>query len=300
MFNLSGRFIRTRILFALLCTSSCATGFAIELGAIEVGPVPEEVRATFQLDPFYQKFTDVGGLPVVGSVAVADEAIAEAAWLVKKMLGDRADILKAMAQNKTRLAVMAHNEYTTDVPEHRHLRPAEHWDRRARGLGATRWAPAVSCAEENLLSFPGDPYRTENICIHEFAHAIHAMGMSTVDPTFDQRLKATYESALERGLWKGTYAASNRDEYWAEGVQSWFDNNRENDGAHNHVNTRAELREYDEKLAALCEEVLGDKSWRYVKPLKREASERAHLTGFDFSNTPRFRWRGESRSKETN
>ena len=33
----------------------------------------------------------------------------------------------------------------------------------------------------------------------------------------------------------------NHHEYFAEGVQSWFDNNRENDHDHNHVNTRAEL-----------------------------------------------------------
>ena len=43
----------------------------------------------------------------------------------------------------------------------------------------------------------------------------------------------------------------NDREYFAEGVQSWFDNNREPDHDHNHVNTRAELIEYDPALAAL-------------------------------------------------
>ena len=28
-------------------------------------------------------------------------------------------------------------------------------------------------------------------------------------------------------------------------VQDWFDDNRQNDSLHNHVNTRAELKEYD-------------------------------------------------------
>ena len=44
---------------------------------------------------------------------------------------------------------------------------------------------------------------------------------------------------MEEGLWKGKYASVNHHEYFAEGVQSWFDNNRENDHDHNHVNTRA-------------------------------------------------------------
>ena len=48
---------------------------------------------------------------------------------------------------------------------------------------------------------------------------------------------------MEEGLWKGKYAATNFHEYWAEGVQSWFDTNRENDHDHNHVNTREELKD---------------------------------------------------------
>jgi cyclophilin family peptidyl-prolyl cis-trans isomerase len=262
--------------------------------AQSVGPVPDAVRETFDLDPFYKKHLDVGGLPVVGSEKVSDAAILEAAWIVEQMLGDRPDILKAMAKNNTRLAVMAHNEYTTDIPEHRHLKSRVYWDRRARGLGASRSAPAVSCAEENLLCYPNDPYSTENICIHEFAHAIHSMGMIDVDPTFDDQLKKAFQDATSRGLWKNTYAASNRQEYWAEAVQSWFDDNRENDALHNHVNTRDELKKYDPELARLCEQVFGDGPWRYKKPMLREPGQRAHLKEVDFENLPRFQWRKES------
>ena len=82
------------------------------------------------------------------------------------------------------------------------------------------------------------------------------MGMPDVDPTFDSKLQRAFESAANNGLWKGTYAETNRDEYWAEGVQSWFDDNRENDALHNHVNTRAELKAYDPQLATLCEQVI--------------------------------------------
>jgi cyclophilin family peptidyl-prolyl cis-trans isomerase len=258
-----------------------------------VSAVPDKIREVFQLDEFYAKYLDVGGLPVVGSARVSEPALREAAWIVRQMIGHRPDILQAMANNRTRLAVMAFDEYTSDVPEHRHLTPRVYWDRRARGLGATPSAPAVSCAEENLLGHPGDPYATENICIHEFAHAIHQMGMQDIDPGFDERLQRAWQLAMAAGLWKETYAAVNRMEYWAEGTQSWFDDNRQNDALHNHVDTRAELKAYDPELAALCQQVYGDRPWRYQKPGQRQAADRQHLAAVDFDNLPSFRWRKE-------
>jgi DUF1680 family protein/cyclophilin family peptidyl-prolyl cis-trans isomerase len=256
-----------------------------------VQPVPAAVRERFKLSPFYQRYLEVGGLPVVGSTNLSDFALLEAAWIVRQMLPGREDILHALATNNVRLAVMAWNEFTTDIPEHSDLTSKVFWDRRARGLGASSERPAVSGAEENLLGFSGDPYATENILIHEFAHAIHEMGLSQLDPTFDKRLQAAFDSATARGLWKSTYAGSDRMEYWAEGVQDWFDNNRENDSLHNHVNTRAELKEYDPALAELCAEVFGNRSWRYHKPAQRDPAGRAHLAGFDPAKAPRFVWR---------
>jgi len=260
-----------------------------------VTPVPEAVRERLGLAPFYQKHLDVGGLPIVGSANVSDHALREAAWIIRRILGGRDDILQALAANRVRVAVMAWNEFTTDIPEHSRLTPKTYWDRRARGLGATPNAPAVSCGEENLLCMPGDPYHSENILIHELAHTIHEMGLSRLAPTFDSRLNTAYEHAKEKGLWPRTYAITNRQEYWAEGVQCWFDNNRENDSSHGPINTRAELKQYDPALARLCEEILGAGSWRYKKPMERNEADRSHLAGWDPGNLPRFEWpaRGE-------
>ena len=258
-------------------------------------PVPAELREKLHLDPFYQQHLDVHGLPILGSAKVSNYAMLEAAYLIEQTLGHRPDILKAMANNKVRLTIMAVTEYTTDVPEHSDLKRKEYWDRRARGLGATPQRPCVSGAEENLLGLHGDPYATENILIHEFAHAVHEMGMSSVDPTFDKRLRVAYHDAIDRGLWKTTYAATNPEEYFAEGVQSWFDTNRRNDNAHNDISTREKLKTYDPTLAKLIEEVYGDREWRYVHPLKRKELE--HLTGLDREAFPTFKWRDGSEVK---
>jgi hypothetical protein len=209
------------------------------------------------------------------------------------MLRSRPDVLDAMEENRVRLVVMAHDEFTTDVPEHSDLEPASYWDRRARGLGATHERPAVSCGEENLLQFPGDPYHTENILVHEFAHALDEMGLRSVDDDFEERLARTFASAESEKLWEGKYAMSNMQEYWAEGVQSYFGTNRENDHDHNHVNTRDELREYDPALFELIDESLGGNEWQYVWPSDRPEEECIHLDGYDREAAPEFRWRAD-------
>jgi len=92
---------------------------------------------------------------------------------------------------------------------------------------------------------------------------------------------------MKAGLWKGKYASVNHHEYFAEGVQSWFDNNREDDHDHNHVNTRVELLAYDQGLAALCREVFGDTELKYTKPTTRVTG---HLAGYDPAKAPKFLW----------
>ena len=243
--------------------------------------------ADLELDSFYAKYVDASGYPIVSSAEVDDYALLEAAYLVDLLLAERPDVRDAMVASGSRLIVMGHREFTTDVPEHAHLEPNDWWDRRARGLGGSLTDPVCSCAEENLLAFPGDPYGSDNILIHEFAHNIHLRGMVNVDYTFDARVKATYEAAMGRGLWKGKYASTNHHEYFAEGVQSWFNDNRENDHDHNHVNTRAELIEYDPGLAALCEEVFGTTELVYTKPTTRLTG---HLEGYDPASAPTFTW----------
>ena len=175
----------------------------------------------------------------------------------------------SVSSSMVRVAVMAESELTTDVPEHSDLTPKKYWDKRARGLGATRLRPASSCAEENLLGLKGDRYSGESIFIHEFAHTMH-MGLRRIDPAFDARLKKLYKAALAGGFWQKTYAATNVGEYWAEGVQSYFDANREavpGDGIHNHVDTREELKAYDPALFKLIDEVYRGATWRYMAPI---------------------------------
>jgi xylan 1,4-beta-xylosidase len=226
-----------------------------------VDPVPQTLREEFDLDPFYQKHLDAGGLPILSSAKVSDAALLEAAYLIDQMLAHREDVRQELIKRRVRFVVMAPTEMTTDVPEQSHM-DSEYWDRRARGLGGR----ISSCGEENLLNLPGDRYHNENILIHEFSHTIHNYGLRRLDPEFNNRLSELFDAAKENGLWKDTYAMTNPEEYWAEGVQSYFNSNAPpRRRVHNHVDTREELQEYDPQLFQLIDESFRSPAWRYVR-----------------------------------
>jgi alpha-glucosidase len=177
-------------------------------------------------------------------------------------------VRQELIKRRVRFVVMAPTEMTTDVPEQAHM-DSEYWDRRARGLGGR----ICSCGEENLLNLPGDRYSNENILIHEFSHTIHNYGLRRLDAEFNSRLTELYDDAMDKGLWKNTYAATNPGEYWAEAVQSYFDcNAAPRRGVHNEVDTREELKEYDPDLFALIDESFKSPPWRYERYDKRNAT----------------------------
>lgn len=165
-------------------------------------------------------------------------------------------ILKTMTDVGTRITVMARYEGTTDVPEHAMLAADTtlNWNLRARGLGGELEAPMSSGAEENILAYQIDKYHAEDILLHEFAHSIHLIGIIQVEPDINDRLQSLLDKALAEGKYEGTYAATGMEEYWAEGVQDWFNVNAEAehpDGKHNWVNTREDLKAYDPDLYEL-------------------------------------------------
>jgi alpha-glucosidase len=228
---------------------------------VRVGPVPQELRENLKLDPFYEKHVSYRGYPILGSKQVSEAALLEARFLVSQMLADRSDLVKALVEARSRLVVMSPTEQTTDVPEQRNMTPKDYWDQRARGLGGR----IASCGEENLLNLKGDRYPKENILIHEFSHTIAGYGLKRVEPKFDEALKRCYAKAMEAGLWKGTYAATNAGEYWAEAVQSYFDCNAPKGGIHNDANTREKLQKYDPEVYELIDAVFRKSKFRYTR-----------------------------------
>ncbi|WP_238766905.1 hypothetical protein [Maribellus maritimus] len=219
-------------------------------GEYLISAPPEELN----LDPFYKKYANVNGIHVMSSHRVPDSAFVVACAIVDFMTdGLPEPVLNQMVKLKTRVGIMARYEGTTDIPEHAYLvnDTTLNWDVRARGLGGTVHLPLTTCAEENLLCYQIDKYHAEDILIHEFSHTIHGVGIMPIDSAFNGLLQEKLDAAIAQGKYKNTYAATNIWEYWAEGVQNWFNVNAEvkqPDGKHNWVNTRDDMKKYDPDL----------------------------------------------------
>ncbi|MCH7729570.1 MAG: hypothetical protein IH991_24295, partial [Planctomycetes bacterium] len=109
----------------------------------------------------------------------------------------------------------------------------------------------VSLFDSLVTSFPDQPPALIKKCID--SGDILVNGKRT-----NSRVKITKRDKvlIKFGGPKECYAHKNRAEYWAEGVQCWYDTNRTMDHDHNHIHTRDGLKAYDPLLAKLCEDVL--------------------------------------------
>lgn len=220
-----------------------------------IGAPPPHLR-----QGFYQKYLDADGIPILSSNKVPDGALYRVRFIVREMLSRVPAARDKLIANKVRIGILAaekphqNKEVTRDLPEYKNL-PEKTADGRpvddVRGFGATMEIPLSSCAEENVMCYGvgADPYVNEDIFIHEFAHTMHRLGLEPAYASFASELQIAFASRGNR--WKDTYADTNILEYFAEGVQDWFNQNDEGNPAtseHNHVNTRAELRVHDRRL----------------------------------------------------
>lgn len=224
---------------------------------------------SLKLDPFYTQYLDANGIPIVSSSKVNSHALFIAREIVNHCFLKLPKVKKAMAEFGAYIIIIAQEEKLTTIPEYDYLRwdPHVDWNKRARGMGGTLRQPACSCGEENLLCLKGDGYRGENILIHELAHTIHLVGFRLRDQKFQINLDKIYQKAIKKGLWKNTYAGKNSMEYWAEGVQTWFNCNRyPQKGIHNEINTRDELKSYDPDLYNFLKKFFPDDHWKPACP----------------------------------
>ena len=216
--------------------------------------------ASLGLNSFYKKYLDADGIPVISSENVADQALLNARDIVQYMVKTIPAIKAKMIENHIRVGVIGKNERPTQMPEYSDLYaafPGTDWDNRARAYGATLERPLTTNCEENLLCMQSiDRYKGEELLSHEFSHAIHELGIRFTNPNFESQLTAAFNNAVSNNLWVNTYARSDKREYWAEGVQCWFNCNIEaipTNGVHNQINTRAELQSYDPMLYNLIQ-----------------------------------------------
>jgi len=229
------------------------------------------------LDTFYAKACVVDGLPVVAAAEVDDAALEAAAAVVRGMLAARPDLAASMARRGFRLGVIGVDQRAVDLPEYRDLPtsyPRTDWDA-ARAYGATPRRPLAAAPEENLLCSDRDTYPGQSVLVHELGHSVLDMAVLPADPGFEQRIEAAFLAARTLDVYRNTYAMTNVDEYWAEGVQDFFDASRPaygadggGDGYDGPISSRETLRRYDPALYGLIAAVFTEAAWQPSCPTR--------------------------------
>ncbi|XP_057301129.1 uncharacterized protein LOC130635707 [Hydractinia symbiolongicarpus] len=205
---------------------------------------------------FYTKYTHAYNIPIISSNQVSNKALTRACHIVRFLFADRRDVRQSLYRNFGRFGVIGLREHTTTIPEFSHL--PSWYNQRARGLGGVLGRPISTGGEENLLCLRQDRYYGDDIFFHEAAHNVAEVALrGNGIPGMYSRIVRAYNNAKRRGLYRNTYSMTDSREYFAEGMQSFFNNHpdaRPPNGIHNHVNTRAELREYDPTLYRIIKE----------------------------------------------
>ena len=251
------------------------------------------------LDPFYKQHVIAGGLLIVGSEKVSPYALREVGYLAQKLFANRPDILRKLVEvKKMHIGVMACTEMQTELPECRGLGPW--WDYRARGLGGS----STSCGEESVLRLKGDPWKGESIVIHEFSHGFQGV-IASLDKGYRERFMEIYNNARKSRRFRGYAIGGGPGEFWAEGVQAWFNCNGtirpESGGGQSsfevigpkgehicHLTNRDQVKKYMPEYAKLLDESFGHNPWVYT-PIEKRLHQ-PHLRGFDPAKAPVFRW----------
>jgi hypothetical protein len=256
---------------------------------VRLQPSVIEPPKRFKIDPYYTKFTWAREFTVVGSKHVHNEALLKANGIIRKMFAYRHDILKAMIADGVRLIVLGRDEKLSDLPEFKDAKERPGFDE-VRYWEYTPSLKRIVIAEENVLGLDGEPFAGKSMVVSLFAKGLYqAAGLRAGDPDFDkrrgkqqyelrvkrldiefdQRVRKLHEEAMSKGLWKGTAAARNPIEYWAAGVEAYFDAagaGAPPHGAERPITTREALKAYDPNLFALVDETMAYKEhvdWRY-------------------------------------
>lgn len=254
---------------------------------LRVQPSVMPPPAKFKADPYYSKFTYAREFVVLGSKHVSDEALLKANDTVRKMFAYRHDILKAMIADGARLVVLGRSEKVSDLPEYQEAAKKAGFDE-TRYRDYTPSVKLMVVPEENVLRLPNEPFSGKFMVVSVFAKGLyHVCGTRPVqqsfgkgpkqqyelrvkrlDIEFDNQLAKLHDAAKTTKLWRGTPAGRERLEYWAAGVEAYFDaagtSYAPND-ADRPITTRETLKTYDAGLYALVDETMAYKEhvdWR--------------------------------------
>jgi tetratricopeptide (TPR) repeat protein len=170
--------------------------------------------------------------------------------VVALSLGPARARFRRLADAGVSVHVLSLAEDLTDAHERRELRGRRTFDGRRydhlRGVGGAQGAVGVEVLRQAAaFGF--------NMLAHEFAHQLHEKGF---DEEERARVDALYAAAVAEGRALDYYAASNADEYFAQGYEAFVSLEKRGCLTETGRHTREELERRDPALAAFLRGVL--------------------------------------------
>jgi hypothetical protein len=196
-----------------------------------------------------------------------------------------------MIADGARLVVLGRQEKLSDLPEFHNAGDQAGFDS-VRYMDYTPSLKLMVVPEENILQLEGEPFAGKGMVLSIFAKAIYQVStlrpvdgdapksgpkqqyelrVKRLDIDFTKRVQKLYEQAMAKGLWKGASAARSPVEYWAAGVEAYFDaagNGPSPNLAERSITTREMLKAYDADLFGLVEEIIAYREhvdWRLTR-----------------------------------
>jgi hypothetical protein len=199
----------------------------------------------------YTQRREAAGFIIVANANVEPGALDEAAATVERVFRNN-DLEQELVAEGAYVIVADRNQGVLDLPEFRCLDSARNQDFFSHVCGVADRAdyPVVTVNELDLLGNRRGPCGGLNILYHELGHLVQGWTLSPADYI---DIRYFYQDALSAGKYKGDYAATNANEYFAEATQAYF-LSAEGRGTRD----RDWLREYDPQIYELLDRLYQD------------------------------------------
>ncbi len=212
-------------------------------------PGPDDPQA---FSSMYTRKRTANGITIVASADVSTEALEIAEETVKRVFRDN-DLEDELVGQRAYVIVADESQGVLDLPEFGCLEDRLGADFFTHVCGVADRAdyPVATVNELDLVGDNSGPCGGLNILFHELGHLVQGW---TLDPEDYFEVKILYQAALDAGKYRRgqqrEYAATNPNEYFAEGTQAYFAS-AERNGSRD----RQWLADYDPGLFELLDRI---------------------------------------------
>ena len=215
--------------------------------SVATKPAPGEPK---HFPAIYTQQRDVRGMTIVATDRVSAKALDVAEQTIERVFENN-NLIEPLAEQGAYVVVADRTQGVLDLPEFGCLEQelGPEFFTHVCGVADRADYPVATVNELDLIGDRAGPCGGLNVLFHELGHLVQGWTLEPAD-YFD--VKLFYQAALDAGKYRREYAATNPNEYFAEGTQAYF-LSQAKDGSLD----RKWLQQYDPDLYELLARVYG-------------------------------------------